>query len=243
MSVFLPAGGGLLPGLSLRTPGIPTRINFRYFFDRKAVKDALDEATYWGLYRSGSIVMQLARRSIKKMGMAKPKLKAMRDNPGVSLRELLKNNDIPDRTKSKIRERLFEIQTKPPSMAGFPPHTHTGVFRRDIVYAYDPTAQSVVVGQFMVGGAWLAALHEFGGTQTMQAWAFIPKYPRSYTKGILGYWRVGKRPKKVSRWEPTKFRETFAYPARPYMRPAMLEAVATRDIVKAFEGRFRIGGR
>lgn len=242
MSVFMPAGGGLAPGLSLRVPGVPTRINVQYFFDRKAVKDALDDATYWGLYRSGSIVMQMARRSIRQMGYAKPKLKAMKDNPGVPLRTLLNDPRIPNRSKTKIRERLFEIATRPPSAPGTPPHTHTNVFRRDIVYAYDPTSKSVVVGQHMNGGAWLAALHEFGGAMQMQAWAWVPKYPRSYTKGILSWYMVGRGPRNRERWTPTKWTQTFRYPSRPYMEPAIRRAVSEREIVRQFANRFRVGG-
>lgn len=245
MGVFLPPGGGLSGGISLRgiDLGIPGRINVEFFFDRQRTKNALDKATHKALYRSGSIVMQIARRSIKKMGMAKPKLKVMKDHPDASLRDLLRDDRIPERSKRKVSERLFEIQTRPPSQAGSPPHTHKGTFRRDIVYAYDPASESVVIGQFMDGGAWLAALHEFGGSMQMRAWAWLPRWPRSYTRGILAYYRMGSGPKRKDRWEPTKFTETFNYPARPYMRPAIRQAIASRDVVKQFENRFSVGGR
>lgn len=242
MGMFIPSGGGLGSGLSLRGGlGIPMSVNVEYFFDRQRTKNALKKATYWGLYRSGSVVMQVARRSIKKMGMAKPMLKVMKDHPNTSLRDLLKDPAIPERSKRRVAERLFEIQTKPPSMAGTPPHTHLGTFRRDIVYAYDPGSESVVIGQFMQGGAWLAALHEYGGSMQMRAWAWIPRWPRSYTRGILAYYRQGTGPKRKDRWEPTKFTETFRYPARPYMRPAIYKAAATNDVVRQFANRFSVG--
>jgi hypothetical protein len=245
MSVFLPGGQNPLSrfiNLNAGLPRIPTRINFDYFFDRELVKRSLDQMTYKALYRGGSVVMQIARRSIEKRGMARPKLKVMTDNPDMSLRSLIVMTAGNKRTQNKLRQRLLEIQTKPPSAPGTPPHTHTGIFRRDIVYAYDPTSESVVIGQHMDGGAWLASLHEFGGSEEMQGWAWIPKWPRSYRAGIIGYWRVGTHPKNVRRWEPTRFRETFRYPARPYMRPAIKRAIETRDILKQFENRFRVGG-
>mgnify|MGYP003341836428 CR=1 FL=1 len=243
MGVFLPPGGGLAAniGLNGRIPSIPSRINVKYFFDRPRVKDAMDRAKYWSLYKAGSVVMQTARRSIKKKGLARPKLQIMKDNPGVALSQLARMPGIRPSTRRQLRQRIWEIKNKPPSPPGTPPHTHTGVFRRDIVYAYDPVAESVVVGQFMQGGAWLAALHEYGGTQRMQAYAFIPKYEGRYT-GIIGWWRVGKKPRLPGRWHPLNMFENHSYPARPYMRPSITNAAAKSEVVAKFAGQFRAGG-
>jgi len=243
MSTFLPVGRqSLLSGISTKMPGIPMRINFESFLDREDVIAKIGKAKAKRLRSVGYKVMQTARRSIKKMGMAKPKLKAMRDNPGVSLAQLLRRPDVSKRTKAKVSERLFEIKFKPPSPAGTPPHTHRGTLRRDIVFAYDHTNESVVVGSFMIGGAWLASLHEFGGSIQMQAWAFVPPFHRTMTFGILSWMRIGKSPKKRDRWEPTRLRETFHYPARPYMRTAMHQALAKGSIPAEFRNMFRIGG-
>ena len=220
--------------------GIPMRINFDFFFDRASVQAALDKAIYRGLYRAGSVVMQISRRSIKKMGMAKPKLKVMRANPDSTLRQLLARNDISTRTKRKISDRLFEIRFKPPSQAGTPPHTHAGTLRRSITYQYDPSSESVVVGAFMDGAPYIASLHEHGGSQQMAAWAWIPRYDRGY-KGILSWYRVGKGPKSKANWQITSFRKTFPYPQRPFMFPAMLEGVRRGRIAQEFAGRFRSG--
>jgi hypothetical protein len=220
--------------------GIPMRISFEMFFDRASVQKALDKAIYWGLFRAGSVVMQISRRSIKKMGMAKPELKVMRANPGVSLRQLLARNNVNTRTKRKIQERLFEIRFKPPSQAGSPPHTHAGTLRNSIVFGYDTSTESMLIGSFMDGAPYIASLHEHGGTQQMAAWAWIPRYDRGY-KGILAWYRVGKGPKSKANWQITSFRKTFPYPQRPFMFPAMLEGVRRGRIAQEFAGRFRGG--
>jgi len=230
-----PLGAGLSGSM-----GIPMRINFDFFFDRASVQKALDRAIYWGLYRAGSVVMQISRRSIIKKGMAKPQLKVMRANPDSTLRQLLARNDISTRTKRKISERLYEIRFKPPSQAGTPPHTHAGTLRRSITYQYDPSTESVVVGAFMDGAPYIASLHVHGGTQQMAAWAWIPRYDRGY-KGILAWYRVGKGPRSKANWQITSFRKTFPYPQRPFMFPAMLEGVRRGRIAQEFAGRFRSG--
>ena len=92
----------------------------------------------------------------------------------------------------------------------------------------------------MDGAPYIAALHEHGGMQQMQAWAWIPKYDRGY-KGIISWYRVGKGPKNKNNWAITSFRQTFAYPQRPFIFPAMRQAIDRGRISKEFEGRFRVG--
>jgi hypothetical protein len=248
MGALIPSTAGGIPGVSLsfQAPRIPVSISYKYFFDRQLVKNTLQKAVHAALYKSGSIVMQTARRSIKRRGMARPKLKVMRENPDASLRDLIAMSEASGRRRdaNQLRIRLRQIVAKDKSLPGSPPHTHKGNLRDKpgIVYAFDPTSESVVVGQGSPSIAWLASLHEFGGRETMQGWAWLPRWKRSYRAGIIGYWRVGTTPKNSSRWAQTKFRETFAYPARPYMRPAIARAIATRDIVKQFENKFRVGG-
>lgn len=238
---LLPAGRDPL-GIGLSgNLGIPMRINFDFFFDRASVQAALDKAIYRGLYSAGSVLMQISRRSIKKMGMAKPQLKIMRAYPDATIKQLMARSDVNARTKRKLAERLFEIRFKPPSPPGTPPHTHAGTLRRSITYQYDPTTESVVVGAFMDGAPYIAALHEHGGTQQMAAWAWIPKYERGY-KGILSWYRVGKGPRNKTNWQLTQsFRATFDYPQRAFMFPAMIEGIRRGRIAKEFEGRFRVG--
>lgn len=233
-------------GISSAFPGISAGINYDYFFDRAVVKNTLKKMTHKALYRGGSVVMQLARRSIKRMGMAKPKLKVMTENPNQSIRDLIGMSEASGnrRQANQLRRRLMEIQAKAPSAPGTPPHTHRGNLRDKpgIVFAFDPISESVVVGQGSPSAAWLASLHEFGGREQMQGWAWIPRWPRSYRTGIIGYWRVGREPKRADRWERTSFFETVPYPERPYMRPAMRNAIASGRIAKEFANRFKVGG-
>jgi len=234
------------PALSggVNIPQIAARISYDYFFDRALIKNTLDAAVRRALYKSGSIVFQIARRSIKRQGMALPRLKVMRDNPGISIGQLITRTETTDRRSHRaLIKRLRQIQAREPSAPNTPPHTHRGNLRDrpGIVYAFDPTSESVVIGESDPSISWLASLHEFGGSQPMQGWAWVPRYPR-YQNAIIGWWRVGQHPQRTSLWEPTAFRERRVYPARPYMRPAIARAIASRDIVKQFQNQFRVGG-
>lgn len=244
---LIPSGGNPYGGaISLNMPRIPAGINYDYFFDRAVVKNALDDMKRKALYRAGSVVFQIARRSIKRMGMAKPKLKVMTENPDATLRDLIGMSEASGnkRQANQLRKRLLEIQAKAPSAPGTPPHTHKGNLRDKpgIVYAYDSTSESVVVGQGSPSAAWLASLHEFGGREQMRGWAWIPRWPRSYRAGIIGYWRVDRAPQRKDRWTPTSFYENVPYPERPYMRPAFRQAIDSGRIAAEFANRFKVGG-
>lgn len=267
---LIPSGGGL--GLNLnRVPFPRPGVRFRFSFNTPELKAALGGAKTKSLRRVGYKLMGTARKSIRKMGNARPRLKVMKTYGNLSLSQIAAlpgmqrqtrrvarnasgqytagggrrqsgNGEITEGDRRKIQERIREVQTKPPSAAGTPPHTHTGIMRRDIVFDYDRTSESVVVGSFMAGGAWLASLHEFGGMQRMRAWAFIPKYPGRYT-GILAWYRHDRGPKRRANWAPTGFQETFPYPARPYMSAAMYRLIGNGGIASEFRNSFRIGGR
>jgi len=244
MSLFLPRGEyNLAKGIKHNGKlGSIVRLNFDYFLDRQDVINRIGAARAKSLRKVGYKVMQTARRSITRMGQAKPKLKIMRDNPGVPLSQLARREDVSKRTQRRLQERLFEIRTRPPSPAGTPPHTHTGVLRNNIVFAWDPTSESVVIGSFMRGGAWLASLHEFGGSQRMRAWAFSPPYARHMKYGILAWYRVGRQPRVTGKgnWEPTQMVRTWKYPKRPYMLPAGLKAMD--KLPWEFRNAWRLGG-
>lgn len=207
--------GSALPGVSI--PRIPTQINFDYFLDRESVIAYLGKKKAAALKRSGYRVMTVARRSIKKMGGARPKLKIMRQNPGVRITDLLARDGLTRSQRRGLEERWFQIQFKPASVPPKPPHTHTGMFRNFITFAWDHSTESVVVGQAMPNGAWLAGLHEFGGLQTLQAWAWVAPFRGSAGQGILAYYAPGRGPKRRDRWQLTGMSETFEYPKRPYM--------------------------
>lgn len=244
---LIPSMSGGIPGVSLGADiRVPVSINYKYFFDKPRVINAMSKTKRLALYKAGSVVFQIARRSIKRMGMAKPRLRVMTENPDMSLRELIGMSEAGGnrRQANQLRRRLVEIQAKAPSQPGTPPHTHRGNLRDKpgIVYAFDPTTESVVVGQGSPSIAWLASLHEFGGSEDMVGWAWIPRWRGSYRAGIIGWWRVGRSPQNTSRWEQTRFRERHPYPARPYMRPAFAKAIASGRIPAEFRNRFRVGG-
>lgn len=244
---LLPAGGNPYGNaIALKMPGLPAGINYKYFFDRAAVKGTLSKMKHKALYRAGSVVMQIGRRSIKRMGMAKPKLKVMQENPNSSIRDLIGMSEASGnkRQANQLRQRLLQIQAKAASPPGTPPHTHKGNLRDKpgIVYAWDGISESVVVGQGSPSAAWLASLHEFGGREQMRGWAWIPRWPRSYRAGIIGYWRVDREPNRSDRWAPTGFYESMPYPERPYMRPAFRKAIDSGRIAAEFANKFKVGG-
>lgn len=223
---------------------VPMRIKFDYFLDRAVVKSMLDEKTRRSLIRCGLVIMQNARRSIQKMGAAKPELKAMKANPRMSLKDLANSTSLNKKTRAAVQQRIQEIKFREASKPGTPPNTHTGAMRNSIVFAYDPGSQSVVVGGFMRGIENILALHEFGGMQTMQAWAWVPGEGRTYS-GLVGWWAIGRRPRlNSSKWQPmgSQWRDTFNYPARPYMKPAMFKAIKEKALVRQFAGRMRASG-
>jgi hypothetical protein len=123
------------------------------FFDKDAVMNALTKMERLGLSRASLLVRRTAQKSIVKMGMAKPKLAAMKANEGMSLADIMKlpgvsadvnaemrdshgrflrgsgailrrNGMITEADRRKILERIREIKAKEPSAPGQPPHTH-----------------------------------------------------------------------------------------------------------------------
>ena len=227
-----------LPGaVSVRIPSPQLRIEFRSFFDRKAVVDRLGREKVKSLKRAGYKTMQIARRSITKQGMAKPQLRVMKENPGKTLDQIVSMPGLSKRSREAALKRLREVQSPEASNPGSPPFTHTGMFRNHIVFHFDAASESVVVGQAMPRGDWLANLHEFGGVQSVKAWALVPKY-QPYRSPILTFMRAGRSPKNASRWRQTTIRDMRRYPARPYMRPAVLTAASSGAIVNSF----RMGG-
>lgn len=214
------------------------KIDFRYFLDRAAVVDHVGKTKVKALKKAGYAIMQHARRSITKQGMAKGQLRVAKENPNIRLSELVNSPTISKRDRKSVVRRLQEVRNKKHSDPGQPPFTHTGMFRNHIVFAWDPGSESVVVGQAMPKGDWLAKLHEFGGSERVQGFVLVPKYPR-YKSPIIRFVQAGMKPKDSSRWQPApRLTDTFNYPPRPYMRPALAKKIADGTVVNSF----RIGG-
>lgn len=238
MGVFIKSAR-LLP--SFRMPSIPTTVNVNMFFDRGPVIAALTKMERASLSKAGLLVKDAAKRSIKKMGLAKPKLVEQRANPGMRLSEIL-SRATNNRRRAIIIERIREIKTRPPSQPGTPPHTHVPWshmlgLRRILLNGVDLGTKSAVVGPSRKGEDWtIPRLHEFGGSKGLRQWVLIPKYPR-YNKPIVKW--VGLRENPGQGWVATGESNVFRYPARPYMRPAL--AKCRPKFAKLFEGQFSAG--
>lgn len=212
---------------------IETRVVFQHFFDRKAVVDAVGKMKVKALKKSGLAVMQATRRRIKKQGMAKPQLRVQKENPGMTLAQLVRLPSIRERDRKAALRRINEIKDPPHSNPGQSPFTHTGMFRNHILFSWDSGSESVVVGQAMPKGDWLARLHEFGGSQQMKGYVWVPRYP-GYRSPIMKFRRAGAKV-NTSRWQPTSMQKTRQYPPRPYMNPALMEKVEDGTIVNSFK--------
>lgn len=238
MGIFIKRGR-LLP--SFRVPSVPTTINVNMFFDRAAVKNALTAMEYQSLSKAGMIVKDAAKQSIKKMGLARPKLVEQRANPGMRLSEILARTTNRKR-KAIIIERIRQIKTRPPSPAGSPPHTHVPWkhmlgLRRVLLNGYDKTTHSAVAGPAKRGDDWtIPRLHEFGGSKGLKEYVLTPKYPR-YTKPIIKW--VGLRDDPGNGWIATGRSKLSQYPPRPYMGPALRKV--RPKLAKLFQGAFSAG--
>ena len=116
-------------------------IDFRIkemFFDRKAVVSAVDRAARKVLEKFGSFVMTTARQSIKK---------------------------APYMFRKKRGQDRTDFSTKI-SLPGHPPYSRIGLLKEGILFGYDPSKQSVVIGPAPLSGGTAEAppLLEYGGS-------------------------------------------------------------------------------
>jgi hypothetical protein len=242
---FMPIGGnpfGAALSGGFRIPSISLRVSTSFFFDRDAVKSSLSAMELKALSKGSMRIKDYAKRSIRKMGAGRPRLKIMKDNPGVALAALASRPTTSQRTRRTLQTRIMEIQTRPPSRPGTPPHTHVPYshmlgFRRNLWNYFDPQTRSAVVGPSKKGKM-LPYLHEFGGTQTLSVWVFRNRYPGGQVITRTG--ATGDRPRNSAMWQVTSQRRTVTYPERPFMHPAMMRAVANGDLAKAFGGQFSV---
>lgn len=149
MALFPSAGSMFSPGGDIR---LVPQIHTSMFFDRKAVTDALTRGEKRAFSRASLHVRRQAQRSIKKVGLAKPKLRIMSSFPGLSLGQISRlpgmtkstagsmrdsrgrllpgsgkrttKTGITDRERAAVIERIREIKTREASQPGTPPHTH-----------------------------------------------------------------------------------------------------------------------
>lgn len=98
---------------------------------------------------------------------------------------------IRQRAKTSIRSRKGSA---PP---GQPPHAHTGLLRRFILFGYDPATRSVVIGPAKLNRSTAApSVLEFGGQTTVESY-------------------------RSRRGQVRRVRRRVTVEARPYMGPAL----------------------
>lgn len=237
------AGNPFVRGGGIKLPKLAMRASVKLFFDKADVIAALTEAERKGLSKGSLRVKDHAKKSIKRMGNARPKLKVMKDNPNLSLSQIAMMPGISNRTRNAVLQRIREIKTKPPSPPGTPPHTHVPWghmlgFRRNLWNFVVLETKSAVVGPSKKGRM-IPYLHEFGGSMQMKTWVWKPRWTGGMKSPIILKRLAGDVPKNANRWMVAPGTESVTYPERPYMYPALLKAIARGELAKAFGGQFQ----
>lgn len=119
----------------------------------------------------------------------------------------------------KVAKNLIRKRKKP-SAPGQPPHSHRGDLKRLLLYGYDPTTESVVIGP---------ELARWGKSGPMAGTGTVPQRLEEGGGVIVeeifgtrkGWFRATKRVLRSRYWQgaPRRFRRT-SMAARPYMGPA-----------------------
>ena len=130
---------------------------FAWFFDATTLLKRISEAEHQFLWNWGAYVRKIARNSIKKMGYGRPepKRKFIADG-GTTWTPAYR------RWWTELGVWRNGRHERPASEPGKPPFTHTGLLRKAILFAFDPLAESVVVGPSERIIADIGAVHEHG---------------------------------------------------------------------------------
>ncbi len=135
----------------------------KMFFDRAAVAGSVDKATASVLSKFGAFVMTAARRSIR------PARQTPVSELNAEQLAAYKRRSAIAKAKGQPRPRRPLQSSKP----GQPPRSRLGLLKKFILFGYDSSSRSVVVGPArlngVVGGPQaLEALEEGGQTRTPQ---------------------------------------------------------------------------
>lgn len=220
------------------------------FFDKDGVKGVLSEMERKALSKASLVIKDRAFRIIKKVGLSRIPRKLQEKYPGAGPTALLGMGLITTKERDRI---IREVQFPPSSPPGTPPYTHTPYsghqasylgFRRNLWNFYDASTHAGVVGPSKKGRM-IPYLHEFGGSQRLRTWVWIPqKFTKNgrMRKPIVMKLPVGQSPSDITKWRPTAMMDSVIYPARPFMQPAMDFCIANGSIARAFGGTFRKTG-
>jgi len=165
------------------------------FFDRQKVIAVVDKKKLAFLRTVGGYVRKTARNSMKRKGKARATPKNFNG--------------------AAYRKWVEEARNQPASQPGSPPFTHSDndtTSLKFILFAFNTTNKSVMVGPVGFNRGAVPALHEFGGTlQVAEKEVRFPNGGRIWT-------RMGARGARSG--QQTRSRSA-KYPARPFMKPAI----------------------
>jgi hypothetical protein len=242
-----------IPGLVPNIPSVGMKASVDFFFDRAAVQSAMSAMDHQALMKSGGLIRDRVRRIIKRRGTARISKNVTDRFPGAGITSLIQMGVLAKTRRGNERagQRIIrEVQSPKGSPAGTPPFTHTPEsghfasylgFRKNIWFFYDQPSHSVVVGPSKKGRM-IPYLHEFGGVLRLRTWVYIPQVKTKrggMRQPITMKLPTGQRPHNQTHWRPMSLQTVAAYPARPFMKPAMEFCVANGSIAKAFAGQFK----
>lgn len=116
---------------------------------------------------------------------------------------------VRDTARNSIKKR------KTSSQPGQPPHSHTGLLKNQIWFAYDPAADSVVIGPVAFRRSDVPQALEFGGTVRVKKRVLISQTNNGKTK---------KGRDRVKRGDARIYSGPLKIKARPYMGPALIKS-------------------
>lgn len=152
------------------------------------------------------IGFRMGRQAAKGLFFDRPKVIAMMDDR--ARRFLGRFGGFVRKTSRRsIRKR----KSGPPSPAGQPPRSRTGLLRDNIFYSADPNRRSVVIGPVRLNktSGEIPELLEYGGTAERPAYEV--RTDAGETRVLLRRPLFG---------DARRITQTVEYPARPYMQPA-----------------------
>lgn len=105
------------------------------------------------------------------------------------------------------------------SLPGKPPFSQTGRLKRSILFAYEKSSNSVLVGAFSFGskGDAIPGALEYGGQIQIAETVFV--------------WEKNSRNKVVRKRKKTGRKKTVTVKARPYMGPALERSKSALDSI------------
>ncbi len=120
--------------------------------------------------------------------------------------------------KSKRSGKTTQVHSKP----GDPPKSQQGDLKRFIIFAWDPSTRSVVIGPKLFQATDTLEALEHGKTTTRKVLPGGPRRKRSKQKRARSDAEIAKIRAKEAEYRKTAWvQRSVRYAARPYMQPAL----------------------